>query len=51
MAVQLAVGDTEIEVLATAKGSKQLSTELVGLLGQESEFAGDAETVAGLGSI
>ena len=50
LAIELAVGDTEVEVLAPAKGSEQLRTELVRPLGQERELAGDAEAAV-LGSV
>lgn len=43
-AVQLAVFNTEEEILAPAKGSQKLSTELVSPVGQESQFARNLET-------
>lgn len=45
--VQLTVLDTELEVLAAAKGSKKLSAELVGPVSQEGQLTGDIEARSG----
>lgn len=47
LTVQLTVLDTELEVLAAAKGSKKLSTELVSPVSQESQLTGDIEARSG----
>lgn len=51
LAVELTVLDTELEVLAAAKGSQELSTELVGPSSEKTELAGGPEAVACLGCV
>jgi hypothetical protein len=47
LTVQLTVLDTKLEVLATAKGGKELSSELVGPVSQESQLASHIEARGG----
>jgi len=47
LTVQLTVLDTELEVLATTKGSKKLGAELVSPVGQESQLASHIEARSG----
>lgn len=47
LTIQLTVLDTKLEVLATAKGSKKLSSELVGPVSQESQLASHIEARGG----